>query len=162
MPSATSTKLTVEAKPGKMTRAMRAGLLASVLAAVAVSSAHAASRPVHTVSAVLTTRAVVPRSTASGSGRIVIKLDAKAGTACWTITVRGLNGLLSAHVHKGRPGSTGRVVIPLGATFAKKGCVTVPGSSLKAVAASPSRYYVDVHTRKSPNGAVRGQLRAGG
>jgi hypothetical protein len=141
---------------------MRAVLLTSVLAAVAVHSGLVASRPVHTVSAVLTTRAVVPRSTASGSGRVVIKLDAKAGTACWTITVRGLKGLLSAHVHKGRPGSTGRVVIPLGATFTKKGCVTVPKSDLNAVAAHPNRYYADIHTRKNPNGAVRGQLRAGG
>ena len=145
-----------------MARLMRAVLLAGVLAAFVVSSGHAASPPVRTVSAVLTTRAVVPKSSASGSGRVVIKLDAKAGTACWTITVSGLKGLLSVHVHKGLSGSTGRVVIPLGATFAKKGCVTVPKSSLNAVAASPKSYYADIHTRNSVDGALRGQLRAGG
>jgi hypothetical protein len=140
---------------------MRALILAGVLTAFAVPPGHAASRQVRTVSAVLTTRAVVPKSTASGSARVVIKLDAKAGTACWMITVSGLKGLLSAHVHKGLPGSTGRVVIPLGATFAKTGCVIVPKSILNAVAAHPKRYYADIHTRTSANGAVRGQLRAG-
>jgi hypothetical protein len=127
-----------------------------------VSLGQAASVPVRTVSATLTPRAVVPKSTATGRARIVIKLDAKAGTACWTITISGLKTrLLSAQVHKGLAGATGRVVIPLGATFAKRGCVTLPRSSINAVAASPQNYYADIHTRANINGALRGQLHKG-
>jgi hypothetical protein len=75
--------------------------------------------------------------------------------------VKGLDKTLSAHVHKAPPGKVGPVVIPLGARFVTKGCVIVPKRSLKAVETNPRAYYVNVHTKRYLNGAIRGQLRAG-
>jgi hypothetical protein len=55
-------------------------------------------------------------------------------------------------------GEDGPVVIPLGDRYSKQGCVTAPQKSIRAVANNPAAYYVNVHTRKFLDGAVRGQL----
>jgi hypothetical protein len=98
---------------------------------------------------------------AGAAGTVVIRLDPKAQKACWTLALHGVAGPLSAHVHFGKAHQLGPVVIPLGDRFAPKGCVLVPVRSLLAVAAAPGSYYVDVHTKKYLDGAVRGPLRAG-
>src|SRR5262249_46750994 len=90
----------------------------------------------------------VPKGPPGGSGAAVVNLNKKTSQACWTISVKGLDKTLSAHVHKGAPGKNGPVVIPLGATFAKKGCVRIPMKTLLAVGSNPTAYYVNVHTRK--------------
>jgi hypothetical protein len=143
-----------------------------VLAAAILSPAALAAKAppkklkVTTVSATLNGKAVPTKSSPgkgspTGSGRITIKLDPNAGTACWTITVTKLDKTLSAHVHKGKAGQSGPVTIPLGDVFAKKGCVSLRTAVLNTVAKSPKLYYVDVHTKRFVNGAIRGQLRAG-
>ena len=98
-----------------------------------------------------------PRS--KGSGTAVIKLYPSAGKACWTLSVKGLDRTLSAHVHKAPARKSGPVVIPLGARFAKKGCVTgLKAKTINAIIKKPGAYYVNVHTKKYLNGAIRGQL----
>ena len=113
------------------------------------------------VVAKLTGKAEVGKASPTGSGTARITLNLKTGKACWKLSVRGLDKTLSAHVHKGVPGKTGPVVIPLGARFYTKGCVTVPAKSLRAVGRNPRAYYVNVHTRRYLNGAIRGRLSAG-
>jgi hypothetical protein len=93
-----------------------------------------------------------------GSGTARITLNPKTGEACWTLTYTGIGKPLSAHVHKGAAGEDGPVVIPLGDVYANKGCVLTPEASLAKVSAHPDAYYVNIHTRKQPNGAIRGQL----
>ncbi len=112
-----------------------------------------------TVSATLT-GAAAGSGASAGTGEAVVTLNSNSGRACWTLTVDDVDKPLSAHVHSGRPGETGPVVIPLGDKFAAKGCVLVPPRSLRAVLANPSNYYVSVFTAKHVNGAIRGQLRA--
>jgi hypothetical protein len=135
-------------------------LLLGVAAVVPAVTLAAGSRTTK-VSARLTPAAVAPKSDAKASGSIVVKLDPKTREACWTISVKGTGAPFSAHVHRGRSGKNGPVVIPLGDTFARKGCVVAPAKSIGAVAASPKSYYVDVHTRAFVNGAIRGQLHIG-
>ena len=96
---------------------------------------------------------------AAGSGTAVLRLNPKTGNACWTLAVGGVGTALSAHVHKAPPGEEGPVVIPLGDRFSLKGCVLAPRKTVTGVARHPRAYYVNVHTRKYLNGAVRGQLR---
>jgi hypothetical protein len=149
----------------------RLAVTVALAAAIFSPAALAAKVPpkklkVTTVSATLTGKAVPTNSSPgkgspTGSGRITITLDPNAGTACWTMTVTKLDKTLSAHVHKGKAGQSGPVTIPLGDVFAKKGCVSLHTAALLAVARTPGSYYVDVHTRKYVNGAIRGQLRAG-
>jgi hypothetical protein len=123
------------------------------------AGALAAAKPVSTK---LTAKAVAPKSTAKASGAVVVRLNAKGRKACWTLTVKGSAGrVLSAHVHVGSPGKLGPVVLPLGDRWSKTGCVIAKPGVIAKVAASPERYYVDVHTEKHVNGALRGQLRAG-
>ena len=90
-----------------------------------------------------------------------ITLDLKKLTACWKLTVTGIGPPLSAHVHKGRAGENGVVRIPLGATYEPQGCVLIDRATLLAVGRAPRSYYVNVHTRKYSNGAIRGQLSPG-
>ena len=142
---------------------MRIRLLAvvAVLLAVGVPAAALASRSasVSTLKATLRGSNEVPRGSRTGTGTAVIKLYAKSGKACWTLSVRGLDKTLSAHVHKAAKSKNGPVVIPLGARFAKKGCVSgLKPKTINAIVKTPGAYYVNVHTRKYLNGAIRGQL----
>jgi hypothetical protein len=106
-------------------------------------------------------RAEVPKGSPSGSGTAAIRLNTATGKACWVLRVHGLGTPLSAHVHKAPRGKNGPVVIPLGARFTAKGCVQSTKKVVRAVAKNPGAYYVNVHTRKYLNGAIRGQLHAG-
>jgi len=134
---------------------------AAVLAVAVPAVSLAAVGAFHsTVSTKLAGKAEVPKGSPTGSGTAVVKFNRKTSQACWTLKVKGLDKTLSAHVHKAPPGKNGPVVIPLGARFATKGCVTIPMKTLNAVAKNPSGYYVNVHTRKYLNGAIRGQLHA--
>jgi hypothetical protein len=91
-----------------------------------------------------------------GRGDAELKL---AGTSvCWEIHVAGIGRPLAAHVHRGGPGKAGPVVVPLGSAFREKGCVRTSAALARALAARSSAYYVNVHTKRYPGGALRGQL----
>ena len=141
--------------------ALGAALAASYGAAASTGSTRSAATFHPVVVATLTGRAEVPKGSTAGSGTARVTLNLKTSKACWTLSVKGLDKTLSAHVHKALPGKTGPVVIPLGAKFVTRGCVKVPNKSLTAVGRNPRAYYVNVHTKRYPNGAIRGQLRAG-
>jgi len=113
------------------------------------------------VVAKLTGTAEVGAGSPTGYGTARITLNLKTGKACWKLVVKRLDTTLSAHVHRALPGKTGPVVIPLGARFSATGCVTAPEKSLRAVGRNPRAYYVNVHTRRYLNGAIRGRLRVG-
>jgi hypothetical protein len=85
-------------------------------------------------------------------------------TRCFGLTVRNLEGVTGAHVHRGAAGANGPIVVSLSAptgweTAASSGCVRVASSLARAIRRNPRRYYVSVHTDALPNGAIRGQLR---
>ena len=67
--------------------------------------------------------------------------------------------IMAAHIHKGRPGVAGPVVVPFGKVFKAKGCTTTTAAIAAAIQRTPSAYYVHVHNAKYPAGALRGQLR---
>jgi CHRD domain len=137
---------------------------AAITAIVAAVPALAAAKTI-TRTATLSGKQEVPAADPNGSGKAVIRLNASAGTVCYSITVSKIAGSAAAHIHKGAKGKSGNVIIPL-FQFAKpsskhtlSGCVKHQKASLvKAIAAHPSAYYVNVHNAKYPNGAIRGQL----
>ena len=124
------------------------------------TSTKPAVNPVKVVSARLSGGAAVPKGAATGEGSATITLNTRSGRACWQLRVKGIDKPLSAHIHEGPVGEVGQVVVPLGDRFARKGCVLSAPRALRQVAAAASKYYVDIHTTKFLDGAVRGQLRA--
>jgi hypothetical protein len=141
---------------------MGKGLFAVIAIAAMLAPAALATRSaLHPrVSATLTGRTEVPKGSPVGSGTAVVTLSTKTGKACWRLSVKGIGTPLSAHVHKAPPGKAGPVVIPLGARFSPTGCVKLPMKSILAVERNPAAFYVNVHTKKYLDGAIRGQLHA--
>jgi hypothetical protein len=98
----------------------------------------------------------------NGSGVVVLHLSTAKGRACWQFShVTKIATPTQAHVHKGRKGASGPIVIPLGATYRAKGCRTASKTLIEAIETNPNRYYVNIHNAKYPAGAIRGQLVVG-
>ena len=134
--------------------------LALPAAAMSVPLVHAGMSPV--VSAKLLGTNEVPKGSSSGSGLAVVHLDAAQGTVCWTFTkVAKIDRPTAAHIHKAAKGKAGPVVVPLGAAYKAKGCAKAAAKLIGAVEEHPSAYYVNIHTARYPNGAIRGNLAPG-
>lgn len=103
----------------------------------------------------------VPKGSPTGTGTFKYQLLPSTKKVCFSLTWSNIGGTaLSSHIHKGAKGKSGDVVIPLSqfAPVAHSGCRTASKSLILAIQAHPSRYYVNVHTARYPNGAIRGQL----
>lgn len=105
-----------------------------------------------------------------GTGTATVRLLAGLGYLCYALNVDKITlPATGAHIHLGAAGVAGDVVVPLQApkatapnatTGASSGCVNASRTIVAAILASPSGYYVNVHTTDFPNGAIRGQLAA--
>jgi hypothetical protein len=114
-----------------------------------------------TFNVALSSSSEVPASVStSSSGRASVTIDGKK--VCWAFTLRGVDNPNAAHIHNGSANVSGPVVVPLGGKYARSGCTTAPTSVTNAILASPTTYYVNVHSQKYPDGAVRGQLAGSG
>ena len=133
-------------------RYLAAGLL---IALVAVAGAAAAMQK-GSLHATLSGKAETPKGDPDGSGTAEVKIAGKQ--VCWEIHVAKVGTIVAAHIHKGKPGVAGPVVVPFGAAFKSKGCTAASASLTAAILRSPSAYYVNVHNAKYPGGALRGQL----
>ena len=136
------------------------------LAAAAVcalpAAAFAAAAAMHPeLGAKLTGKHEVPKGLPVGHGIVNLNLKASSGKVCWTFQIVGLPGAASAHIHRAPAGKSGPIVVPLGGRYKAKGCTSAPKKTIEAIESSPNAYYVNVHTAKYPNGAIRGQLVAG-
>lgn len=105
---------------------------------------------------------------ADGSGTASIRLMAGLGRLCFVLNVSNIMlPATGAHIHLGAAGVAGPIVVglkpPTGAnststTGTSSGCVNVSRTLVAAILATPSNYYVNVHTTDYPAGAIRGQL----
>ena len=110
----------------------------------------------------------VPVANSADRGHVVVRLNAKTLKVCWSFSALRLtaNGALAtaptaAHIHVGAASVAGAVVVPLGATYSRKGCTTATKVLIDAILANAKGYYVNVHNASYPAGAVRGQLKKG-
>src|SRR5262245_35426847 len=134
--------------------------LGAALVAVGIATAAPTADRSGRVTAKLRGGGETTKGSPTGFWNAVIKLSTKSGKVCWTLSVRRLDKVLSSHIHKSSPGKDGPVVVPLGDRFKRVGCVTaVPRKTILGILAKPSAYYVNVHTKRYANGAIRGQLR---
>ena len=114
------------------------------------------------VSAKLTGKAETPKGDPNGSGMVVVQLDKAKGKVCWAFSnIKNIGTPMAAHIHKGKKGVAGPVVIPLGAAYKAKGCIAAKKHDIGDILEHPDRYYVNVHNAQFPNGAIRGQLALG-
>ena len=100
-----------------------------------------------------------PVAPASNHGKVELTLNAKTGKVCWDFKLAHIDGRpTQAHIHKGKRGVSGNVIVPLGGTFKREGCTTAAKATVKSILRSPAGFYVNVHNAKHPLGAMRGQL----
>jgi hypothetical protein len=102
----------------------------------------------------------IPKGSPAGTGTFKYQIDTKKGELCYSLKWAGIGTPFASHIHKAKAGVEGNVVIPLSAAAPVKqsGCAKAKVTLLKAILKTPSAYYVNVHTKKYPNGAIRGQL----
>jgi hypothetical protein len=138
-----------------------AAVLAAALsvAGLALGAGNAVS---YTLSARLTAGAEVPKQ--------VIKVPGAKGAftgtltgrkLTWKLTFSGLSGAaLQAHIHLGKAGVSGNVIVPLCAPCKSgvHGRKTVSAAIANDIRSNKT--YVNVHTAKNTAGEIRGQLRA--
>ena len=102
-----------------------------------------------------------------GRGRAFVRLD--GARACFLLQWSRISAPLAAHIHAGRAGEPGPVVVPFfepGTNAASlpaelssvAGCVDVDRGLARMIAANPHKYYVNIHTADFGAGAIRGQL----
>jgi serine/threonine-protein kinase len=77
---------------------------------------------------------------------------------CWRFHLTGIEDPTFAHIHQGGPTVSGPIIVPLGATYSSSGCRGASASTIAAILGNPAGYYVNVHSQKFPDGAMRGQL----
>jgi CHRD domain len=98
----------------------------------------------------------------NASGTAVLRIRKDAGLICYRLRVERVTlPTVGAHIHKGAAGVSGPVVVPFtppGADGSSSGCVMVAASLIDDILANPAGYYVNVHTKEHPGGAIRAQL----
>jgi CHRD domain len=102
----------------------------------------------------------VPKGSPTGSGTFRFQLIPSVGQVCFSLTWSKIDTPVASHIHKGAKGEAGSIIIALFATspVGHSGCRNASKSLIKAIQKKPSAYYVNVHTKKYPGGAIRAQL----
>jgi hypothetical protein len=136
------------------------GVAVVVVSLVAVFAASARTTAATQLEATLNGKAEGAPKT--NKGKAEVTLNAKTGKVCWDFKLAKIDGKpTQAHIHKGKAGVAGNVVVPFGASFKRQGCTSAAKSLVRAILKSPGSYYVNVHNAKHPAGAMRGQLTRG-
>lgn len=100
-----------------------------------------------------------------GRGLATLGVQAREGRLCAVLSTDATGPATAAHVHRGAPGTAGPIVVALPVPAADSGfvsqCVAADKALLADIARNPADFYVNIHTREHPGGAVRGQLARG-
>lgn len=94
------------------------------------------------------------------TGRTV-ELENNRARVTWRLTFSKLSGrAAAAHIHAGKPGKAGGVMLALCGPCRKgqRGNATISGAQLRTIRAGGA--YVNVHTARNAAGEIRGQVKA--
>jgi hypothetical protein len=135
-----------------------------VLAAMLVVAAPAGAAVKRLEAKMSGAQETAPGGDPDGTGTAKLRLNRAERRVCFTIRVRRIDGVVAAHIHRGRRGVAGGIEVELigapesGNRFT--GCTEgVERKLIRQMLRRPRRFYVNVHTGAYPGGAVRGQLR---
>ncbi|MDB5477166.1 MAG: hypothetical protein JWP49_2677 [Phenylobacterium sp.] len=127
--------------------------------AAAAADAPKGGRP---LTAAMTGANETPAADPKATGTASIRVNVGQNQVCWELTAKDLSApAVAAHIHKGAKGASGPPVVPLtptDATGKSAGCATVDAAVAKDLIQDPDDYYVNIHTKAFPGGAIRGQL----
>jgi CHRD domain len=143
----------------KLVFAAALGALAVLLVLPTIGSAAST-----TLTATLSGKNEVPmKGDPDGTGTATVRIDPAKKTVCFTIKLKKIGATAAGHIHTGKKGKAGGVLIPLFGTSSskstRKGCARdQDAATLRKILRRPANYYVNVHTAKYPDGAARGQL----
>jgi hypothetical protein len=142
-------------------------LLAAGALAVAGLALAAPQEDTFALTASLRARSEVPKPTGVPAGAVglftgkVVELQSDRARLTWRLTFRKLSGrAIAAHVHTGRAGKAGNVIVPLcgPCRSGQRGRATITHAQLRAIRRGAT--YVNVHTVRNAAGEVRGQVKA--
>jgi CHRD domain len=116
-----------------------------------------------TLTTSMTGKAETPKGDSNGKGTAKFTLNTSTGRVCFKLTWSGIGTPNASHIHKGKKGVAGNILVPLieapgpGPKFT--GCEkNVARGVIRAILRHPRRYYVNVHTMDFLGGEIRGQL----
>jgi CHRD domain len=146
-----------------------------IMAGVGTAAALAIATPLMTPSSVATTPALdvteisfqldgaqeVPPADPNGVGQAFVFNDANSpDTLCYALFVDGIRPATVAHIHPGAVGVNGAPVVDLRAPTDgnSAACTRTRERLVTRILNNPQNFYINVHNRRFPNGAIRGQL----
>jgi CHRD domain-containing protein len=118
------------------------------------------SRPTQVYRVRLTGATETPRGAMHGIGAAIVAFHGDS-LVCWRFAhLHGFTDATSAHIEAATGGPTGQTVIALspGPRLHHQGCVAVSPALSRRIWARPRGYYVNIHSKQYPRGAVRAQL----
>ncbi|MBV9250891.1 MAG: CHRD domain-containing protein [Acetobacteraceae bacterium] len=130
------------------------------IASIAVLFAGTASAATEKFNATLTAASEVPPTKSTGSGMTTVSLDTTTHEITYDVTFSGFSSpVTAAHIHgPAEAGKNAGVVVPLGNNPTSPIHGTAKLTPEQEQQLTSGLYYVNVHTRNNPNGAIRGQL----
>jgi CHRD domain len=98
----------------------------------------------------------------NATGTAVLRILKDTATVCYRLHAANVTlPTVAAHIHKGDAATNGPVVVPFtapGADGNSSGCAASTADIVNQILANPPGFYVNVHTKEHPAGAIRAQL----
>ena len=97
----------------------------------------------------------------NGSGTAHVALITSEDRLCYSLEASDIKPATKAHIHQGTASERGPIVVELDPPpedRTSSGCADVSPALLRTLLEKPQSYYVDVHNKEFPHGAIRGQL----
>ena len=160
-------------------------VLAAVLSvstfSIVLNSAKVQAQEGQTFSASLSGKDEVPPTESNSTGTAKFQVDENSSQVSYWVNVTGIKKINQAHIHNGTEGQNGDIVVTLTKNKSAKGNESPPnigfsGNITKDDLQGPLKdkeltdlvslmsdgnAYVNVHTDKYPDGAIRGQISSG-
>ena len=144
-------------------------LVAAVMTALTLTGLALAvgQKDAFNLTANLKARSEVPKSTGVPTGAVglftgkAVEQKNDRASLTWRLTFSKLSGQATgAHIHVGRPGKAGAVMLPLCGPCknGQRGAASITHAQLTTIRAGGA--YVNIHTTKNAAGEIRGQVKA--